>query len=277
MNVRSILVLLAASAVVGSALTPGSASRAAGSPAHAPFTVASSLDKMTLLPHRIRWLAVPSIPSSKVARVDFVVDGGRARWTERNAPYAYADAGWFVTSWLSPGRHRFQVRATAKDGRVATSLVVAQVTSAPTPPASLAGTWQRSIDSIGAPKPGSKANPTSTFTPSGVYRITFDKRWIEDKFPGTFVYPASNKTGSGFVFLSDYTATPTMLHVRGEVIFHPISDKLAEGGWWCYEDGPAADYRWSVTGTTLTLSPLGGSDACGIRGFTWTGEWTRVG
>jgi len=272
-----ILVLLTASAIGVLALTITSASSAGGPSAQSQFTVKSSLDGMNLLPHRIRWLALPSLASNKVARVDFLVDGGRIRWTERNAPYAYADAGWFVTSWLAPGRHSFQVRATAKDGRVATDTVVARVGAPPAPPAALAGTWKRTIDTSSAPKPGSKGNPTSTFTPSGIYRLTFEKRWMRDQFPGRFVYPASNKTGNGFVFLTDYTATPTLLHVRGEVIFHPISDKLAEGGWWCYEAGPAADYRWTVSETTLTLTPVAGSDTCGIRGFIWAGEWTRVG
>jgi hypothetical protein len=263
--------------LAASALALAVASSAGGSPAQAQFTVRSTLDGKSVLPHRIAWLAFPSLGRSKVARVDFLIDGGPVRWTERNPPYSYADdGGYLVTSWLTPGRHRFQVRATAKDGRVATDTVVARVAPAPPPPAELAGTWQRTIDTSNAPKPGSKGNPTSTFTPSGLYRITFEKRWIRDKFPGKFVYPASNKTGHGFIFLSDYTFTPKLLHVRGEVIFHPLSFKLPEGGWWCHPGGPAADYRWSVSSGTLTLSPVG-SDACGIRGFIWTGEWTRVG
>ena len=248
-----------------------------GTGAQASFTVKSSLDGKKLLPHRILWNAFPSLPGSKIARVEFLVDGGRPRWIEKNGPYQYASVGWFVTSWLTPGSHRFQVRATAKDGSVATDTVVARVAPAPAPPATLAGSWQRTIDTATAPKAGSKGNPTGTYTPSGDYRLTFEKRWMHDQFPGKFVYPASNKTGNGFVFLSDYTATPTLLHVRGEVIFHPLSDKLAEGGWWCYEAGPAADYRWTVSGTTLTLAPVGGRDTCGIRGFIWAGDWTRVG
>ncbi|MDX6414909.1 MAG: hypothetical protein QOH23_2319, partial [Gaiellaceae bacterium] len=45
---------------------------------------------------------------------------------------------------------------------------------------------------------------------------------------------------------------------------------------WCYPDGPGATYNWSVTGDTLTLTPVRGHDACGVRGFIWGGEWTRV-
>ncbi len=259
------------------ALTPARASVTGGSAAATAFTVRSSLDGKSLLPRRIRWLAVPSIPASKVARVDFLIDGGSVRWTERNPPYSYADDGaYLVTSWLAPGRHRFQVRATAKDGSVATHTVVARVAAAQPPPKALAGTWQRTIDTTDAPKFGSKGNP-GTYTPSGVYRLTFEKRWMRDQFPGRFVFPASNKTGNGFIFLSDYAATPTVLHVHNEVIMHLLSDKLPEGGWWCHEYGGDADYRWTVTGTTLTLSTVAAHDSCGIRGFIWSGEWTRVG
>lgn len=266
--------LLLALAALPASATPAAARVA--TPAGAAFTVKSSLHGKTILPHRIHWLGFPSLANNQIARVDFFIDGGKARWTEHNAPYSYADDGaYLVTSWLPPGNHRFQVRATAKDGRVATEVVVARVAPAPSPPAALAGTWQRTIDTSEAPKFGTKANP-GTYTPSGVYRLTFEKRWIRDDFPGKFVYPASNKTGNGFVFLSDYAATATILHVHNEVIFHKVSDKLAEGGWWCHEYGSDADYRWTVSGATLTFTPVG-RDSCGIRGFIWAGEWTRVG
>ena len=89
--------------------------------------------------------------------------------------------------------------------------------------------------------------------------------------------PAKQQHRQRLYYLDDYTASPTRLHVVGEVIFHPVSDKLPEGGSWCNNWGPPADYNWSVSGDTLTLVPVGGKDACGIRGFIWTGTWTRVG
>ena len=121
--------------VIGAALalTPAAASSGPSSE-QARFLVTSSLDGKSVLPHGIAWLAYPSLARSKVARVDFLVDGGRVRWTERNPPYRYADdGGYLVTSWLTPGRHRFQVRATAKDGSVATNTVVARVSPADAP------------------------------------------------------------------------------------------------------------------------------------------------
>jgi len=277
MRVRLVLGLLTATTVGGLGLSPGVAAGAPGASAAKPFTVKSSLAGKSVVPHRIAWVAFPSLARNEVARVEFLIDGGQVRWADGKPPYRYADVGYLVTSWLASGRHRFQVRATAKDGRIATETIMAKVPAAPPLPAALAGTWERTIDTSTAPKPGSASNPTHTLTPTGLYRVTFEKRWINSQWPGKFVYPASNKTGVGFTDQSDYTATPTQLHVMGAVIFRKYSDKVAGGGAWCYFGGPAASYRWTVSGETLTLAPVGGRDACGIRGFIWTGEWTRVG
>ena len=257
-------------------LVPATAAKTRGA-----FKVTSTLDGKAVLPHRIHWLAFPSLAHAKIAKVEFLIDEHLA-WVEHGAPYVYGsddngrNEGYLVTSWLSPGEHHFVVRATATDGTTSTDTVVSRVLPAPAPPTALTGTWQRTIDATGAPKPGSAGNPTSTIIAPGTWKITFEKRWIHDAAPGKFVYPASNNNGTGFVFLDDYSATPTRIHVQGEVIFHPISDKLAEGGWWCYPNGPAADYNWTVNGNTLTLAPIGGHDACRIRGYVWAGTWTRV-
>lgn len=247
-----------------------------------PFKVTSSLDGKAALPHRSIWIGYPSLPSSKVASVEFIVDG-KMRWTEHGAPYVFAgddagkNRGYFVTSWLTPGNHRFAVRVTATDGGTATDEFTARVLPPPIPPSALAGSWQRTVASTsGAPAAGTAGNPTGSFVPTGTFRLTFESRWIRDNFPGKFVLPASNKTGHGFIFLSDYTADASRIHVVGEVIFHPLDNNKAEGGSWCYNSGPPADYNWSVSGDTLTLAPVGGKDKCGIRGFIWAGDWTRV-
>jgi len=81
-----------------------------------PFTVVSTLDGRTVLPHRIRWHGLPTLAPANVKEVDFLIDGN-VDWIEQHAPYSYSDdAGYLVTSWLSPGRHRFTVRVSAIDG-----------------------------------------------------------------------------------------------------------------------------------------------------------------
>jgi hypothetical protein len=264
----TVLVLAAACAAAMSA---------AGAPGK-PFKVASTLDGKTVLPHRIHWLGLPTLPPAQVNEVDFLVDG-RVAWVQHKRPYTYAeDGGYLVTSWLSPGRHRFTVRATASDGRTATDTVVARVLPAPEVPAALAGTWQRTIpDTSRAPKAGSAGNPTDTLTPPGTYKLTFERRWIHDDFPCTtspcrFV----SGTGAGGQFDSDWTPGAKTFYVQGEVTFRTFKDTDRLAGWWCQTWGPPATYIWSVSGNTLALAPVGGHDACGVRGFIWTGEWTRV-
>jgi hypothetical protein len=65
-------------------------------------------------------------------------------------------------------------------------------------------------------------------------------------------------------------------HIAGGVSIAVLLDEDQRGRWWCDPWGPEADYTWSVSGTTLTLAPAGGTDACRQRGEILTGTWTRV-
>jgi len=256
-----------------------STSTRASSAAKEPFNLASTLDGKTVLPHRIHWVALPALPASRVREVDFLIDGRRA-WVEHKPPYAYADDGGFlVTSWLTPGKHRFTVRAIPLDGHPATDTVVARVLPSPEVPAALAGSWQRKItNTSGAPAPRSAGNPTSTLTPTGRYTITFDRRWIQDVFPCTTSPCAfDSNTGAGGEFVSDWNPGPSTFYVQGAVTFRVFKDTDRLAGWWCQTWGPSATYTWSATGNTLKLAPVGGHDACAIRGFVWSGTWKRAG
>jgi hypothetical protein len=212
-------------------------------------------------------------------KVEFLIDG-KVLWAERDAPYTYSDdGGYLVTSWLTPGKHRFTVRATVvrigdtpiKDGagQVAEDTVVASVPRAPDPPAALAGTWQRTPDTTGRP----------TF-PAGVYKLVFDRRWIQERFPGKFdpetTHANGPGTGRGLIEDNDWDPGPTTFHVQGAVVFKRFDRSDPEGGSSCDYGGPGTDYSWSVSGNTLTLMPVHGTDPCAPRGFLWTGHWTRV-
>jgi hypothetical protein len=243
-----------------------------------PFNLASTLDGKTVLPHRIHWLALPALPAAKLKEVDFLIDG-RVAWVENKPPYSYADdRGYLVTSWLQPGEHRFTVRAVPFTGHPATDSVMARVLPAPPVPSALAGTWQRKIsDASGAPGPGSAGNPTGTLTPPGTYKITLDRRWIHDELPCTnSPCTFQSSTGAGTEFDSDWNPAPTTFHVQGEVTFRMFQDTDRLAGWWCQTWGPPATYTWSVTGNKLKLAPVGGHDTCAIRGFVWSGTWTRA-
>jgi hypothetical protein len=262
-SVRFFVLLVLAGLAGGSTLSARSASQ--------PFTVTSSLDGKTVLPHRIHWLGFPHLPASDVLEVDFLIDGAKL-WIEHKPPYTYSDdGGYLVTSWLSPGRHEFTVRAIARDGRRALHTVTARVLAPPDPPAALAGKWRRNVDA--------SALPASDNTPSGVYTLTFEKRWIQTHNPGKFVAGtgpgSSSRTAAGWILDSDWTPGANRFHVQGSVIFRIGHPEDQEGGSFCAYGGPGADYRWSVSDATLTLTPIGG-DTCRDRAVVWVGDWTRV-
>ena len=246
------LAIVATAVLAGAAATAGRA-----------FTVTSTLDGKSVLPHRIAWLARTSLTQAKVSEVAFLIDG-KVRWVEHGAPYSYSDDGGnLVTSWLAPGRHRFTVRAKSTDGRQAARTVVARIAAALEPPPALAGTWQRDV----------QGTPETLGGPPGTYTLWFDKRWIRDRAPGKW-NPA---TGSGGVVNNDWVPGPKTFEIAGAVTFRILRDDDQEGGWWCEPGGPKATYTWSVSGDTLTLSPVDRPDPCRERGAVYTGEWTRAG
>lgn len=270
---RTVLATLAALALLASA---------SASAAKPKLAITSSLDGKTVLPHRIHWIARLNVSQAQVKQVDFLIDGKLA-WIEHMPPYNYSEdengahLGYLVTSWLTPGRHRFAVRAITFDGRKVTDTVTARVTARPDLPAGLAGTWQRLLgDTSAAPAPGTADNPTDNYFPSGTYTIVIDPRMIQTRWPGTFRRPQSDQTGEGWITDSDYTVASTTLRALGPVIFAPNRGQ-AETGWWCWQDGPSGDYEWSISGDTLTLTARDGADPCGSRGFVWAGQWKRVG
>jgi methionine-S-sulfoxide reductase len=150
--------------------------------------------------------------------------------------------------------------------RVAEDTIAARVLRAPAPPPALAGTWQRTPDVTGHP----------TF-PTGTYKLIFDRRWIQERFPGKFnpltTHANGPGTGQGLIEDNDWEPSATTFHVQGAVVFKRFNRNDPEGDY----GGPGTNYSWSVAGNTLTLTPAGGTDPCAPRGFLWTGEWTRVG
>jgi hypothetical protein len=236
-----------------------------------PFTIRSSLDGRAVLPHRVRWIANPSGPVL-FPGVEFLIDG-KLVFANRLEPFAFADdgrdeasgttkTGYLVTTWLAPGPHRFTVRGKAIVAGRRTSAertVTARVPAPPSPPAQLAGTWQRQLDTAVPPDSGRLYR--SVTAEAGTYRIVIDRRYL--RVSG----PAPRKH-----LKVDYVAAPRTLTIRG-----PVWTGDPDEGAGCDPWGPDATYSWSVSEGTLTLEPAGKPDACKQRGGVMTGEWTRIG
>jgi hypothetical protein len=222
---------------------------------HASFTVRSTLDGKTTLPHRIHWLAFPSIPAAKVGEVDFLIDG-KTSWVEHHPPYSYGfDANYLVTSWLSPGVHHFTVRVIATDGRHANSATTAaRVLPASPPPADLAGSWKRSIDAQQAHG-----------QPAGTWVLTINKIGWRIKVPPK----GANLIDVGYL-------SPGVLELRGGIWTKPHpADNPTEGNGWCDEPFQPVRYHWSVAADTLTLA-LAGPKRCDGQSVIIAGAWSRL-
>ena len=229
------------------------------------FTVTSTLDGRSALPHRIHWQAFPR-PSASVTEVDFLIDG-KQFWVEHVTPYFYGEDGnYLVTSFLAPGPHAFTVRAIEADGHVATDTVTASVPVAPRPPVALAGTWK------GFAK---QANPSSCSPgpcpPGGYWRLVISP-------VGWQVYDTSGGGG-----LYDVVYLPRGLaEIRtGMATGHPKTD----GNAWCNNaPGSPVRIRWTVSGNLLSFTPVGSQAAsCGFTTFLQRrqgrrdGSWSKVG
>jgi hypothetical protein len=245
------------------------ASGAAASPA-AAVKLVSSLSGQSVLPSRLHWTATVSPSSVIVDEVDFSIDGKLAWIAPKERPFIYGgdyyggvDPGWLITTWLTPGEHRFTVRATTSAGEFEVT-TTARVTAAPEPPAALAATWTRVV----TPADAAKAQPQyGGAPPVGRWHLVFDQVGSWELDP----------TGSGSV--NQYTVSGHTLMIYAPISMAPDGVGVTRfghhgiGGPDCTQAGPFGSYTWSVTGDQLTLRPI--NEPCGDREAVLEGTWTR--
>jgi hypothetical protein len=169
--------------------------------------------------------------------------------------------GWLVTTWLSPGRHRFVVRVVERTGRSAEDAVTARVVAPPAAPPALArGTWRR-VD---------KPSALLWFDRTGVTHAGAD--------------------GTGVVY--EYETRGDTMSVYGVVVagVQEIRHGACSGngckkvkrlgtvyeifGNDCNYSGPLGRYRWSVAGDLLTLKVV--HEGCRGRGGFLAHTWRHV-
>jgi hypothetical protein len=236
----------------------------------------SSLDGMTVLPQRTRWLVHPDVPDSAVREVDYIIDG-KLRWVEHIPPYYGGDdnganPGYLITTWLSAGEHVFTSHVVSAGGKLATDVVTARVPPAPKPPAALAGTWTRTVTKRDKAKSSAGFGAAvGNVPPTGVWRLVFDRigAWELDPV----------KTG----LVTEYHVVADVLFADGPISMVPCTDNEScgvsrfghhhIGGRDCTAAGPFGSYRWSVSGAQLTLTAI--HEPCGQRRAIWEGTWTR--
>jgi DNA-binding SARP family transcriptional activator len=236
----------------------------------------SSLDGMTVLPQRTRWVVRPDVPDSAVREVDYIVDG-KLRWVEQIPPYYYggddngANPGYLITTWLSAGEHVFTSNVVSADGKEETDVVTARVPPAPQPPAALAGAWTRTVTKRDLAKSGGFGAGAGNVPPTGVWRLVFDRIGAWELDP--------RKTG----LATEYQVVADVLFAYAPISMRPCTPNGScgvkrfgyhhLGGRDCTAAGPFGSYRWSVSGTQLTLTAI--HEPCGQRRAIWEGTWKR--
>jgi hypothetical protein len=234
----------------------------------------TTIDGRKVLPLKVRWLAHPPGKASAVAEVRFLIDG-KPSWIEHGKPFNYGSddihghLGWLVTSFLSPGRHRFTTQARLKSGRTLTDTVIARVLEAPAPPAALAGHWRRTLTDDDL----KTLNPALVGAiPTGTWDLVFDRVGAWDLDPqGTGVIEHVVIHDSAMTIDAPIQIAPLINNRTGVSRYghHDI------GTFFCREDGPVGTYTWSVAGNQLTLTPT--VEPCILRHAVWSTTWTRVG
>jgi hypothetical protein len=221
----------------------------------AKFRVTSTIDGLSVLPHRIHWQAFPTPSTDIILEVDYLIDG-KQLWVEHATPYFYGDDGnYLVTSFLTPGRHVFTVRAIDASGHGATDTVTASVAAAPSPPAALGGTWKKLFA-----QPGGNCSP-GPCPAAGYWRLVISPI-------GWQVYDTG---GGGGLYDVSYLSAG-MAEIRtGMATGHPGTD----GNAWCNEGGgdkpagrPSVYVRWAVHGNQLSFSPVGSQPTSCMSQFT---------
>jgi hypothetical protein len=225
----------------------------------ADLKVTSTLDGLTALPHRIHWQAFPQ-PPADVTEVDFLIDG-KQLWVEHASPYFYGDDGnYLVTSFLTPGKHVFAVRAVGASGHVATDTVTATVQVAPQPPAALAGTWKGFVPQSQGGCSDNNGQPIAC-PPAGDWRLVITPI-------GWQIYDTA---GGGGLYDVVYPS-PGLAEIRtGMATGHPNAD----GNAFCNMgagDRPAGRppvlVRWTVHGSLLSFTSVGSQKgSCGFTTF----------
>jgi hypothetical protein len=226
------------------------------------FTVTSTLDNRTTLPHRVEWSAMPSISEDQISEVEFIIDN-QLTFVERHAPYTFGrDGGYLVTSFLSPGEHSFTVHVSAVNGRNAETTVKATVETPPNPPDNLADTsWTRETTVSDRQKASSHELP-----PASQWGLDIDSvGWRISYLP-------EDPHRNGQLFDIAYQS-------KGMVELRPTIERPSiPAGSICEEPDPEFlwSYKVSEDGKMLTLHPIG-KDPCGDRVAILEGTWTRNG
>jgi hypothetical protein len=228
---------LLAGLVAASAAACDSSREAETLPGPNAVEVNSSLAGVSVLPGRLHWSVTTSLPADEVREVRFTIDG-RRYWTDYEPPFSYGEeGGYFVTTWLSPGRHRFSANVFDVRGDKWSDIAFANVSEAHVPTSLLSVWWRLSDGELETPTP--PGNPPEA---NGWLWFNNGSLWLHAGHATDF----SSEPGFAYGLSAD---RPT-LRVSTPIFIGSERFAGAVGGWsvlgyQCAPDGPPATYVWS--------------------------------
>lgn len=201
--------------------------------------VKSSLAGVAILPSRIRWVALPSVPPERVREVRFMV-GRRVAWIDREPPYEFGgDHAYLVTSWLrSDGPNRLTVRVVSTDGQIADERLTPTARKSPSPaPGSLLGFLARPVALEDREAAGLEAGPGSLWS-LDIYSAFLQIGWSDHASGELRAHAYEARSGQHVIRIG----VPIQMGPEGE---GKMSYGWRVGGYGCRPDGPPATYRRS--------------------------------
>lgn len=228
-------------------------------PSSGAFSVTSSISEGASLSQPVAWTATPSSIAA-VDHVDFLIDGA-VSWTEKKTPYVFNDDGNRLQPWLlGLGSHVLAIRAVTSSGAQATSTAHVTVTTGPQVPATLAGTFSRSVTAADVARvEGYRTAEDANIgpTPTGVWTAHFQPS-------GLLVFDDPEGSGGDEAFGATLDG---LLNMDGPVNWREPLDRQ---GSFCVHEAPG-QYQWARAGKTLVIT---GSDRqCADRDAIFIGTW----
>lgn len=219
---------------------------------------------------RNRWCGPAALKTGGdvvVDHVDFLIDG-QVRWSEQQEPYQFNEGRLFAPWPLGGGQHQLGLHAVALDGSAVASSSVTVTVKVPPVAGLPVGTYRRTV----TPADQTRVQP---------YRDAQHGAFGEEPPTG----PWSLRIRPDGVLLLDQVP-----HPRGsDPFFEPLAGSdhrftvYDSAGWlqphpdrgnnFCEPEGSAA-YRWSLSGSALTITQL--QKVCADRDIVLVGTWHRV-
>ncbi len=244
--------------------SPSSTSTTSPSPPEVTMTIADGARLTGARPWEVQ---VEAGAGQTVEEVAFLVDG-RQRWVEQEPPYSFDDDGQLLAPWLlGEGKHTLTAHVVTSAGETAdlTAHVVVRTNTARNK--QIAGVYHRTVTPadqrrVAAYRVADKGafgepSPTGTWT----IRILADGEIRS-------VDPVGNAAEP---YIEPFTLSGSTLRVYGPAVWRqpdPSSPNL-----FCEPEAPS-DYRWTMTGSSLTIRNI--QRACADRDIVMVGTWTRA-